>query len=207
MVSNRPGLPVKPGSMGKPVHGIQAEILSDNGEPLLTNQPGHLCFKPGWPSMLLSYLNNEGAFRQKFRFNFFHTGDTAYRDKDGYIWFTGRSDDLIKTAGHLISPFEIESSLLEIEEIAEAGVIGAPDAILFEKVVAFVKLKKGSTWTEDLEIKIRLHVSNRVSTFAAPREFFVVDQVPKNKSGKIMRRVLRARYQGKDAGDLSTLDI
>lgn len=156
--------------------------------------------------MLISYLNNEEAFKKKMLNNFFQSGDMAYHDIDGYIWFIGRSDDLIKTAGHLISPFEIESSLLEIEEIAEAGVIGVPDELLFEKVIAFVKPVKDCLWSEELEIKTRLHVSNRVSTFAAPREIYAVDQVPKNKSGKIMRRVLKARYLGIDEGDTSTME-
>jgi acetyl-CoA synthetase len=118
----------------------------------------------------------------------------------------GRSDDVINTAGHLISPFEVESALLEIEEIAESGVIGAPDDLLFEKVVAFVNLHERAEWSIDLELKIRLHISNRVSSIATPQEIVVVDKIPKNKSGKILRRVLKARYLGIDAGDTSTME-
>jgi acetyl-CoA synthetase len=156
--------------------------------------------------MFAAYLNNESAYRSKFRNGWYHTGDTAVRDDDGYFWFKGRSDDVINTAGHLISPFEIESALLEIEEVAESGVIGAPDDLLYEKVVAFVHLRKPFVWSRELEVKIRLHISNRASSIATPQEIIPVDGIPKNRSGKIMRRVLKARYLGRDAGDLSTLE-
>jgi acetyl-CoA synthetase len=119
----------------------------------------------------------------------------------------GRSDDVINTAGHLVSPFEVESALLEIEEVAESGVIGAPDDILFEKVVAFVTLHKQFEFSRELELKIRLYVSNKVSSIATPQEIIPVEAIPKNKSGKIMRRVLKARYLRQDEGDTSTLDI
>ena len=157
--------------------------------------------------MFVTYLNNGSAYNSKFKNGWYYTGDTAVRDDDGYYWFKGRSDDVINTAGHLISPFEVESALLEVEEVAESGVIGAPDELLYEKVVAFVHLHKQYTWSEELELKIRLHVSNRASSIATPQEIIIVDSVPKNKSGKIMRRVLKARYMGEDPGDTSTLDI
>lgn len=207
MITNRPGLPIRPGSMGKPLEGIEAAILADDGTPLADGEQGNLCLQPGWESMFITYYGNEEIYRQKFRNGWYWTGDTARRDSDGYFWFMGRSDDVINTAGHLISPFEVESALLEIEAIAESGVIGAPDDLLFEKVVAFVALHEGWVWSPDLELKIRIHVANRVSSIATPQEIVVVDGVPKNKSGKIMRRVLKAHYLGEDAGDLSTLDI
>lgn len=206
MITNRPGLEIKPGSMGMPLDGIEPAIISDDGELLGNNKQGNLCLKAGWPSMFVTYLNHESAHNSKFRNGYYHTGDTAVRDDDGYYWFKGRSDDVINTAGHLISPFEVESALLEIEEVAESGVIGAPDELLYEKVVAFVHLHKQYTWSKELEVKIRLHVSNRASSIATPQEIIVVDGVPKNKSGKIMRRVLKARYLGQDAGDISTLE-
>jgi len=206
MVSNRPGLPIKPGSMGIPVEGIEAVIMAENGEILGSNKLGGLCLKSGWPSMFKTYLNNQSAYDEKFRGHYYYTGDKAVRDTDGYYWFKGRSDDVINTAGHLVSPFEIESALLEIEEVAESGVIGAPDDLLFEKVVAFVSLHKQYSWTSELELKIRLHISNRVSSVATPQKIIRVDNIPKNKSGKIMRRVLKARYLGQDAGDLSTME-
>jgi acetyl-CoA synthetase len=207
MITNRPGLPIKLGSMGTPIAGIEVAIVKDDGEELSDNEQGNLCLRPGWDSMFVSYFHHEEIYGQKFKHGWYVTGDTAYRDSDGYYWFMGRSDDVINTAGHLVSPFEVESALLEVEGIAESGVIGAPDELLWEKVVAFVALKKGYEWNSDFELKLRLHISNRVSTMATPQEFRVLEHIPKNKSGKIMRRVLKARYLGQDAGDVSTLDI
>lgn len=206
MISNRPGLEIRPGSMGKPVPGIEAAILDAAGQPLGDDRPGVLGLKPGWSSLFAAYLNNDTAYGRKFRNGYYDTGDIAVRDRDGYYWFKGRGDDVINTAGHLISPFEIESALLEIEEVAESGVIGAPDDLLFEKVIAFVCLHQRFAWSRELEVKIRRYLSNRVSTIATPQEIVAVASIPKNKSGKIMRRVLKARYLGKDTGDLSTLE-
>ena len=207
MISNRPGLKIRPGSMGQPVAGVEASILSDDGTRIHDQEQGNLCVKAGWPSMFVTYLNNEQVYRQKFRDGWYYSGDTAYRDADGYYWFMGRSDDVINTAGHLVSPFEVESALLEIDEVAESGVVGVPDDLLFEKVVAFIALHKQFNWSKELELKIRLHVANKVSSIATPQELFVIDSIPKNKSGKIMRRVLKARYMGTDVGDISTLEI
>jgi acetyl-CoA synthetase len=206
MITNQPGFEVRPGSMGKPVKTIEPAILADDGSPVPDGEQGNLCLKPGWPSMFVTYLNNDTAYQQKFIKGNYFTGDTAVKDQDGYYWFKGRSDDVINTGGHLISPFEIESALLEIEEVAESGVIGAPDDLLFEKVVAFVHLHSGINPTKELEIKIRLYISNKVSSIATPQDMVFVDKVPKNKSGKIMRRVLKARYLGQDEGDISTLE-
>lgn len=206
MISNRPGVEIRPGSMGTPLIGVEPAIIADNGELLDNNLQGNLCLRTGWSSMFFTYLNNKSAYESKFKNGFYYTGDTAVRDDDGFYWFKGRSDDVINTAGHLISPFEVESALLEIEEVAESGVIGAPDELLYEKVVAFVHLHKQYTWSKELEVKIRLHISNRASSIATPQEIIIVDSVPKNKSGKIMRRVLKARYLGQDVGDISTLE-
>jgi acetyl-CoA synthetase len=206
MIANRPGLEIKLGSMGRPVEGNEAAIIADDGELLGSNQQGNLCLKRGWPSMFVSYLNNDMIYSQKFHNGYYYTGDKSVRDDDGYYWFKGRSDDVINTAGHLVSPFEIESALLEIKEVVESGVIGAPDEILFEKVVAFIKLRSGCVYNKDLELKIRVHIANKVSTIATPQAIVVVECIPKTKSGKIMRRVLKANYLGEDAGDLSTLE-
>jgi acetyl-CoA synthetase len=206
MIANRPGLEIRPGSMGKPLSGIDAAIVSEQGEILPANEPGNLCLRKGWPSMFVTYVNNNTVYQQKFRNSWYFTGDQARRDKDGYFWFIGRSDDVINTAGHLISPFEVECALLEIEEVAESGVIGAPDELLFEKVVAFVQLHEGYIPSKELELKIRLHVSNRASSIATPQKIIFCDSIPKNKSGKIMRRLLKARYLGQDTGDISTLE-
>jgi acetyl-CoA synthetase len=206
MISNRPGLPVRPGSMGKPAPGIEAAIIADDGSPVADGEQGNLCVRPGWPSMFATYLNNEEVYRQKFRGGYYYSGDTAYRDAEGYFWFLGRSDDVINTAGHLVSPFEVESALLEIPEIAESGVIGAPDELLFEKVVAYISLHDKCEYSPQLDLRIRLYISNKVSTIATPQEIHVIDKIPKNKSGKIMRRVLKARFLGTDAGDISTME-
>ncbi len=207
MISNRPGQEIRPGAMGKPVDGIDAAILTDEGEAVQDTQPGNLCVKVGWPSMFATYLNNPGAYASKFRNGYYFSGDTAYRDEDGYFWFLGRTDDVINTAGHLISPFEIESTLLEIEEVAEAGVVGVPDEILFEKVVAFVTLHKKYAYSQELELKIRLYVTHKLSSVATPHDVVFLPEIPKNKSGKIMRRVLKATYLGTDVGDISTLEV
>ncbi len=206
MIANRPGEPIRPGSMGHPVSGVEAAILDDFGIPLPQTEPGHLCLKTDSPAMFVTYLNNDAAYRQRFRNGWYFSGDIALKDEDGYFWFKGRSDDVINTAGHLVSPFEVESALLEMKEVAESGVIGAPDDLLFEKVVAFVHLHDHVDYTSELELKLRLHVSNRLSSVATPQEIVITGFIPKTKSGKIMRRVLKARYLGRDAGDTSTLE-
>lgn len=207
MISNRPHQQIKAGSMGRPVSGVEPAILSDEGEAVPDGEQGNLCIKAGWPSMFITYLNNEGGYQSKFKNGYYYSGDMAIRDSEGYYHFMGRNDDVINTAGHLISPFEVESALLEIEEVAESGVVGAPDELLFEKVVAFIQLHDGCKPSKELEIRIRLHVSNRASSIATPQEIIFCDGIPKNKSGKIMRRVLKARYTGADVGDISTMEI
>lgn len=206
MISNRPGLPIRPGSMGKPVVSIEADVLAEDGSPAPAGVQGRLCLKTGWPSMFVTYLNRPDVYSAKFHNGYYDSGDMAIRDDDGYYWFVGRGDDVINTAGHLVSPFEVESALLEVAEVGEAGVIGAPDDLFWEKVVAYVRLKPSVEWNRDLELKLRLHVTNRVSSVATPQEIRVIDAIPKNKSGKIMRRVLKAWYTGQEAGDLSTLE-
>jgi acetyl-CoA synthetase len=206
MIANRPGMEIRPGSMGRPVSGVTAAVLADDGTPVAPGIPGHLCLRPPWPSMFRAYLGNEGAYRSKFRGGWYFTGDTARVDDAGCFWFIGRSDDVVNTAGHLVSPFEVESALLELPEVAEAGVVGAPDDLLYEKVVAFVRLRTPHVLTTELALKLRLHVSNRVSTTANPQDVVAVEAIPKNKSGKILRRVLKARYLGVDAGDISTME-
>ena len=205
MIANKPGMAVKPGSMGKP-HQVEAVILDDTGQPLPPMKQGRLCLVPGWPSMFVSYLNKKEIYQAKFNTGYYETGDVAYRDSDGYFWFFGRDDDVINTSGHLVGPFEIESALLETKLVSEAGVIGAPDELLYEKVVAYIRLAEDVAWNREVELKLRLYVSNKLSSIATPQEFIVVDSVPKNKSGKIMRRLLKAWYTGEEIGDISTLE-
>ena len=206
MIANRPGLDIRPGSMGKPIEGMEAAIITDKGGMAKSDQRGNLCLKAGWASMFVAYLNSKQAYKRKFRDGYYYSGDVAFTDKDGYYWFAGRKDDVINTAGHLIGPFEVESALLKMEEIKEAAVIGAPDEILFEKIVAFIKLKPGYAYNKELELKIRINIVNAVSTIAVPQDIVAVESIPKTKSGKIMRRVLKAQYLGQDAGDLSTME-
>jgi acetyl-CoA synthetase len=207
MICNRPDIEIRPGSMGKPIEAIEAAIIAENGNILGVKETGNLCIRAGWDSMFISYLNHPEVYAGKFAQGYYYSGDLAWKDMDGYYWFVGRNDDVINTAGHLISPFEIESALLEIPEIAESAVIAAPDDILFEKVVAYIRLREGYSWNDDLEMRIRLHLSNKLSSIATPQDMKVIDEIPKNKSGKIMRRVLKAWYMGEDPGDISTLDI
>jgi acetyl-CoA synthetase len=206
MITNRPDRPVKPGSMGTPIEGIQAFVCRDDGGLCSPMERGHLCLVPGWDSMFVDYLDHNDQYKEKFRFGAYFTGDTAYVDEDGHFWFAGRSDDIINTAGHLVSPFEVESCLLEIPAVGEAAVVGVPDDMLYEKVVAFIVLRDGYVWGTDLELKIRVRVSNRVSTVAAPRDICVVGNIPKTRSGKILRRVLKATYLGRDVGDVSAME-
>jgi acetyl-CoA synthetase len=206
MIANRPELAVRPGSMGKPRTGIEAFVMDDDMKPRPIGLQGHLILRKGWNSMFRTYIHNEDAYNDKFRNELYITGDLAYQDQDGYFWYVSRSDDVINTAGHLVGPFEVESALLEIEEIGDAAVIGVDDPLLHQKIIAFVVLPPQTTWDRLLELKCRIHISNNVSTVATPSEFVVVDNIPKNQSGKILRRVLRAVYEGKDPGDISTME-
>jgi len=206
MIANRPGLDVKPGSMGKPRSGIDAFIMDDDMQPRPIGFQGHLTLQKGWHSMFRTYFHKEDAYAKKFHGEFYITGDLAYKDEDGYFWYVSRSDDVINTAGHLVGPFEVESALLEIEEIGDAAVIGVDDPLLHKKIVAFIVLPDNVKWDRALELKCRIYISNKVSTVATPSEFIVTDKIPKNQSGKILRRVLKAYYEGKDPGDISTME-
>ncbi len=206
MIANRPGLPIRPGSMGKPVAGIAAAILDRAGRALEPGHQGRLCLRGDWPSLFRQYLHRPDAYASKFQDGYYDSGDTAVCDRDGYYWFVGRADDVINTTGHLVGPFEIESALLEMAEVAESAAVSAPDPVRFEKVVVFVVLRAGVAPSRELESRIRMHVANRVSSFAAPQDVVFLAAIPKNSSGKIMRRVLRARFLGQDVGDLSTLE-
>jgi acetyl-CoA synthetase len=206
MVANRQGMQVRPGSMGKPLSYIEADILDRQGNRVPVGEQGLLCFRANWGSMFRDYLNKRSLYEEKFIGEYYLTGDLAWQDRDGYFWYVGRADDVINTAGHLVGPFEIESALLEVPDIADVAVIGVPDPILHERILAFVCVRKGVAWSKELELNCRVNVSNRVSSVAIPQEFRVVDKIPKNKSGKILRRVLKAWYQGIDPGDLSTME-
>ncbi|MBS0126768.1 acetate--CoA ligase [Thetidibacter halocola] len=209
MIANRPGMEVRPGSMGKPLPGIEAGIVErEDGtlRELGTGEVGELALRPGWPSMMRAYLHEQARYDKCFVDGWYLSGDLAMRDKDGYFWFVGRADDLIKTSGHLIGPFEVESALIEHQAVAEAGVIGIPDETAGEVVKAYVTLNPGFTPSEDLEREIRGHARKKLGPAVAPREVVFRNTLPKTRSGKIMRRLLKARELGLPEGDISTLE-
>ncbi|MDM7932910.1 acetate--CoA ligase [Tabrizicola sp.] len=209
MIANTADMDIKPGAMGKPLPGIEAGIVSRDGEAV-TEQPdgsiGELALRPGWPSMMRGYLGQPERYAKCFAGGWYLTGDLAMRDSDGYYWFVGRADDLIKSSGHLIGPFEVESALIEHPAVAEAAVIGIPDETAGEVVKAFVTLKAGHEPGEALERELRGHARKRLGPAVAPREIVFRDSLPRTRSGKIMRRLLRARELGLPEGDLSTLE-
>lgn len=211
MIANLPALDIKPGSMGRPLPGVEAAIVRQraDGSVEVLGQPGlegELALKRGWPSMLRGYLNNEERYRKCFAGDWYLTGDLARVDADGYYWFVGRTDDVIKSAGHLIGPFEVESALMEHPAVAEAGVIGKPDALVGEVVKAFVSLKEGFEPTEALRMELLGHARKKLGAAVAPKEIAFLATLPRTRSGKIMRRLLKARELGLPEGDTSTLE-
>jgi len=207
VITNLPGMPIKPGSMGKPFPGITATVLDPKTyEPL--NQPGVaglIALRPGWPSQVRTYWNNETGFKAKFRNGWYLCGDRASIDSDGYFWFMGRDDDVINTGGHLVGPFEIESALLGCTGVAESAAVAKPDPVNMEVVKAYVTLKPGFERSDDLELEIMNHIRKRLSPLAMPQEIEFVDSLPKTRSGKIVRRILRCKEFNEPVGDLSTV--
>jgi acetyl-CoA synthetase len=208
VISNFPGMKVKPGSMGRPFPGITGAVLDPNTfEPIsIPGKAGLIAFRPDWPAMMRTYWNNQEKFLEKFKNGWYLTGDRASIDIEGYYWFIGRDDDVINTGGHLVSPFEVESALLEYPAVAESAVIAKPDEINMEVVKAFITLKPGFAPSSDLELEIMNFVRKKLSSFAMPQEVEFVDYLPKTRSGKIMRRVLHAKEWGEEIGDISTLE-
>ena len=210
-VANFPSMEVRPGSMGRPVPGVEAGIVrphEDGGVEVVeaAGEVGELALRPGWPSMFRGYLNEEARYRKCFRDGWYLSGDLARRDADGYYGFVGRADDVIKAAGHLISPFEVESVLMTHAAVSQAGVIGVPDPVAGSAVKAFVELKAGQVASEALRKDILAHARRQLGVAVAPREIAFSEQLPRTRSGKIMRRLLRARELGLPEGDLSTLE-
>jgi len=208
MLTNYPGMKIKPGSMGKPFPGITATILDTKTfEPINeTGKPGLIGFKPDWPAMMRTYWRNEETYQKKFENGWYLPGDRAYIDQEGYYWFIGRDDDVINTGGHLVSPFEVESALLEHEAVAESAVVAKPDDVNMEVVKAFVTLKPGFEANDDMELKIMNFIRKKLSPLAMPQEIEYRESLPKTRSGKIMRRVLHAQEWGEEIGDISTLE-
>ncbi|WGW06019.1 acetate--CoA ligase [Tropicibacter oceani] len=210
MIANYACMDVKPGSMGKPLPGIEAGIVDTSGDTLREitepGQMGELALRPGWPSMMRTYLHEQARYDKCFRDGWYLSGDLAMRDADGYFWFVGRDKDLIKSSGHLIGPFEVESALMEHPAVAEVGVIGVPDETAGELVKAYVALKPGFAPSEELQLELMGHARKRLGPAVAPKDIAFRKNLPKTRSGKIMRRLLKARELGLPEGDISTLE-
>jgi acetyl-CoA synthetase len=211
MIANLAAIDVKPGSMGRPLPGVEAAIVRrrpDGGVEVIAEPmtEGELALKAGWPSMMRGYLHEEERYRTCFAGPWYLTGDLAMRDADGYFWFVGRADDVIKSSGHLIGPFEVESVLMEHPAVAEAAVIGKPDPTAGEIVKAFVVLKPGREPSEEERKAILGHARKRLGAAVAPKEIAFQTTLPRTRSGKILRRLLKARELGLPEGDLSTLE-
>jgi len=209
LIANYASMDIHPGSMGKPLPGIEAAIVHREQDALeIVETPGvsgDLAIRAGWPSMFRGYLHEEERYRKCFRGGWYLTGDLAMKDEDGYFHFVGRADDIIKTSGHMVGPFEVESALMEHPEVAEAGVIGKPDPTIGQLVKAFVVLKPAAEPTEELRLAILGFARKKLGSAVAPKEIDFVSDLPKTRSGKIMRRLLKARELGLDEGDTSTL--
>lgn len=210
MVANYRGMAIKPGSMGRPMPGVEAAVVVKNADGSVGEAPagtvGELAIRKGWPSMFVGYLHDEARYQKCFAGPWYLSGDLATVDAEGYFWFVGRSDDVIKSSGHLIGPFEVESALLEHPAVAEAAVIGKPDAVAGELVKAFVSLKPGHVDGEALRRDILALARRRLGAVVAPKELEILASVPRTRSGKLMRRLLKARELGLPEGDLSTLE-
>lgn len=210
MIGNTAAQDIKPGSMGRPLPGIAAHVVRhQEGEPVTVIEApetiGELALETGWPSMFRGYLDQPARYRECFAGNLYLTGDLVRRDVDGYYWFVGRSDDVIKSSGHLIGSFEVESVLMEHPTVAEAGVIGKPDELAGEVIKAFVVLKRDIEPSEDLRLALMAHARRRLGAAVAPKEIAFAPALPHTRSGKIMRRLLKARELGLPEGDSSTL--
>lgn len=207
IICNYPSLDFAIGSTGRPFPGTYATVVDDNGKEVAPNTLGNLVVRVGWPSMMKAVWKNPQKYREYFRLKgWYISGDTAYRDTEGVIWFAGRADDVIKTAGERVGPFEVESALVQHPAVAEAGVIGKPDAVRGHVIKAFVSLRAGFLASDSLKKEIADFVRKNMAAHAAPREIEFCDRVPKTRSGKIMRRVLRAWDQGLPPGDISTME-
>jgi acetyl-CoA synthetase len=207
LIANYPSLPLRPGSMGKPFPGTTAAILDDQGQELGPNEIGNLAIKARWPAMMRQIWRNDEKYNEYFRFDcWFISGDAAFRDEDGYYWFQGRVDDVIKTSGERVGPFEVESTLLEHPAVMEAGVIGKPDPMRGQIIKAFVCPSEACPSEDDLKTDITNFVRTHLAAHAVPREIEFRCGLPKTRSGKIMRRVLKAWDLGLPTGDLSTMD-
>ncbi len=209
MISPVPSAPLKPGSAGRPFFGQQAEVVDESGKPVPDGEEGFLVLKRPWPAMLRTVYGDPDRYVQQYWSKYpgrYLTGDSAKRDKDGYFWVIGRVDDVIKVSGYRLGTAEIESALVSHPSVAEAAVIGLPDDIKGSVIHAFCILKAGVSPSPELADTLKQHVGHEIGPIARPAEVRFVEKLPKTRSGKIMRRVLKARAQGMDEGDVSTLE-
>jgi len=206
-ITNFPVMDIKPGSMGKPFPGVVAAVVDDEGKELPDGKEGNLVLKPETVNSLMKTIwNNQEKFDSYFKNGWYISGDRAYRDEDGYFWFVGRADDVINTSGERVGPFEVESALVSYPDVVEAGVIGKPDEVRGEIIKAFVVVKPDIEQNDELKEKLKAHVKKHLAGHAYPREIDFIDKLPKTRSGKIMRRVLKAQELGLPIGDTSTLE-
>ncbi len=209
MITPTPSVPLKPGSGTRPFFGQTAEILDEDGNPVKDGEEGYLVLNHPWPAMLRTIYKDPDRYVSQYWSKFpgkYMTGDSAKRDSDGYFWIIGRVDDVIKVSGHRLGTAEIESALVSHEAVAEAAAIGLPHEVKGQAIYCFVLLKAGRTGSPELGEELRQHVARHMSPIARPEEVRFVDKLPKTRSGKIMRRVLKARAQGLPEGDLSTME-
>lgn len=207
VICNYPCMEIRPGSMGKPIPGVKAAIVDNEGNEVPPYTMGNLAIGKGWPAMMRGIWNNKQKYESYFMpGDWYVSGDSAYMDEDGYFWFQGRIDDVIMTSGERVGPFEVESKLIEHAAVAEAGVIGIPDPVRGEIIKAFIALRAGYEPSEELKEEIRQFVKKGLAAHAAPRQIEFRDKLPKTRSGKIMRRVLKAWELNLPTGDLSTME-
>jgi acetyl-CoA synthetase len=212
MMSPVPGLelvPLKPGSSTLPLPGIDAEVVDANGKPVPAGEKGYLVIRKPWPGMLLTLYQDPERYKQTYWSRYqgvYYTGDFAIRDEDGYFWLLGRADEVIKVAGHRLGTAELESVVVELPFVAEAAVVGIPDPVKGENIVVFVILKEGVVPEDGLKQKVLEQLRDRIGPIATPSEVHIVPNLPKTRSGKIMRRILKAIIEDKPIGDISTLE-
>ena len=205
-IANYPCMDIKIGSMGKPIPGLTADIVDDAGQPLGVKKEGNIAMKPKWPSQMHTIWRRPAKFKSYFMNGWYISGDRGWKDEDGYFWFIGRADDVIKTSGEREGPFEVESALVAHPKVVEAGVIGKPDVMRGEIVKAFVVLEPNTKPSEALKKELSEYVKKHLAGHAYPREIEFIDKLPKTRSGKIMRRILKAKEMGLPVGDTSTLE-
>ncbi|GAB6946681.1 acetate--CoA ligase [Vulcanisaeta sp. JCM 16161] len=212
LISHAPGLalvPLKPGTNGPPLPGIDADVVDDNGNPVPPGQRGYLVIKRPWPGMLLTIWKDPDRYVKTYWSKFpgmFYAGDYAVKDEDGYFWILGRADEVIKVAGHRLGTYELESALIQHPAVAEAAVVGVPDPVKGEVPVAYVVLKQGYQPSEQLKAELNNKVRELVGPIATLSNIFFVTKLPKTRSGKIMRRLVKAVVTGQPLGDVTTLE-